>query len=166
MLEDRSGSQGSSFLTQNLNKFMEAARQRREIAGILTTYLPSVPQVFVKVDRDKVLKLGVSLNDVYTTLQTFMGGNFVNYFNRFGRVWQVYLEAEDTYRARAENLLQFYVRNKQGQPVPLSAFTEIVRPMFILIQRLATKNANLRRTRDLLLPRLLSGQVELNTQSA
>jgi HAE1 family hydrophobic/amphiphilic exporter-1 len=71
------------------------------------------------------LKLGVSLSDVYTTLQTFMGGNFVNYFNRFGRVWQVYLEAEDSYRTRAENLLEFYVRNNRGQAVPLSAFTEI-----------------------------------------
>jgi HAE1 family hydrophobic/amphiphilic exporter-1 len=125
ILEDRSGSQDPSFLTQNLAKFMDAARKRPELAGILTTYLPSVPQVFVKVDRDKVLKLGVPLNEVYSTLQTFMGGNFVNYFNRFGRQWQVYLEAEDQYRARAENLLQFYVRNNQGQPVPLSAFTEI-----------------------------------------
>jgi HAE1 family hydrophobic/amphiphilic exporter-1 len=125
MLEDRSGSQDPSFLSQNLDKFMAAARKRPELSGILTTYLPNVPQVFVKVDRDKVLKLGVPLNDVYSTLQTFMGGNFVNYFNRFGRQWQVYLEAEDQYRARAENLLQFYVRNKQGQAVPLSAFTEI-----------------------------------------
>ena len=125
ILEDRSGSQDPSFLTQNLDKFMAAARKRPELAGIMTTYLPSVPQVFVKVDRDKVLKLGVPLTDVYNTLQTFMGGNFVNYFNRFGRVWQVYVEAEDQYRARAENLLQFYVRNKQGQAVPLSAFTEI-----------------------------------------
>jgi HAE1 family hydrophobic/amphiphilic exporter-1 len=58
-------------------------------------------------------------------MQTFMGGNFVNYFNRFGRLWQVYLEAEDVYRTRAENLLNFYVRNNQGQPVPLSAFTRI-----------------------------------------
>jgi HAE1 family hydrophobic/amphiphilic exporter-1 len=79
----------------------------------------------VKVDRDKVLKLGVPLNDVYNTLQTFMGGYFVNYFNRFGRQWQVYLEAEEQYRTRAENLLQFYVRNNQGHAVPLSAFTEI-----------------------------------------
>jgi len=125
MLEDRSGSQNPAYLTENLNKFMAAARQRKELAGLITTYLPDVPQVYVKVDRDKVLKLGVSLNDVYTTLQTFMGGNFVNYFNRFGRQWQVYVEAEDQYRTRAENLLQFYVRNNQGQAVPLSAFTEI-----------------------------------------
>jgi HAE1 family hydrophobic/amphiphilic exporter-1 len=123
ILEDRSGKQDDSFLSQNLARFMAAARKRPEIAGLLTTYLPSVPQVFVKVDRDKVLKLGVSLSDVYTTLQTFMGGNFVNYFNRFGRQWQVYVEADDEYRTHAENLLKFYVRNNQGQAVPLSAFT-------------------------------------------
>ena len=125
MLEDRSGSQDPSFLSQNLDKFMAAARKRPELAGILTTYLPNVPQVYAKVDRDKVLKLGVALGDVYSTLQTFMGGYFVNYFNRFGRQWQVYIEAEAQYRTHAENLLQFYVRNKQGQAVPLSAFTEI-----------------------------------------
>jgi len=125
ILEDRSGSQDPSFLTQNVNKFLAAAKKRPELTGLLTTHLPDVPQVYVKVDRDKVLKLGCSLNDVYTTMQTFMGGNFVNYFNRFGRLWQVYLEAEDSYRTRAENLLQFYVRNNQGQAVPLSAFTEI-----------------------------------------
>ena len=125
ILEDRSGKQDPAFLSQNLDKFMAAARKRPELGGLLTTYLPNVPQVFVKVDRDKVLKLGVPLNEVYSTLQTFMGGYFVDYFNRFGRQWQVYLEAEAQYRARAENLLQFYVRNHQGQPVPLSAFTEI-----------------------------------------
>ena len=125
MLEDRSGSQDPSFLGQNLDKFMAAARKRPELGGILTTYLPNVPQVFAKVDRDKVLKLGVAIGDVYNTLQTFMGGYFVNYFNRFGRQWQVYLEAEDQYRTRADNVLQFYVRNKQGQAIPLSAFTEI-----------------------------------------
>jgi HAE1 family hydrophobic/amphiphilic exporter-1 len=125
ILEDRSGSQDPSFLTQNVDKFMAAARTNKVISGLITTHLPSVPQVYVNVDRDKVLKLGCSLNDVYTTMQTFMGGNFVNYFNRFGRLWQVYLEAEDVYRTRAENLLNFYVRNNQGQPVPLSAFTRI-----------------------------------------
>lgn len=125
MLEDRSGSQDPSFLTKNLDAFMAAARKRPELAGIMTTYLPNVPQVFVKVDRDKVLKQGIAIGDVYNTLQTFMGGYFVNYFNRFGRQWQVYLEAEAQYRTHAENLLGFYVRNNQGQAVPLSAFTEI-----------------------------------------
>jgi HAE1 family hydrophobic/amphiphilic exporter-1 len=72
-----------------------------------------------------VLKQGVPINDVYKTIQTFMGGLFVNYFNRFGRQWQVYIEAEGDYRARAENVGQFYVRNNAGQPVPLSSLTKI-----------------------------------------
>ena len=125
MLEDRSGKQDPTFLTDNVNKFMDAARKRPEIAGLLTTHLPSVPQLFAKVDRDKVLKLGIPLSDVYRTLQTFMGGYFVNYFNRFGRQWQVYLEAESQYRSHAEDLGQFYVRSAQGQAIPISAFTEI-----------------------------------------
>ena len=89
-----------------------------------TTFLPSVPQQFVDVDRDKVLKQGVPINDVYRTIQAFMGGLFVNYFNRFGRQWQVYVEAEGDYRTKAENVGQFYVRNNNGEMVPLSALTK------------------------------------------
>jgi HAE1 family hydrophobic/amphiphilic exporter-1 len=135
MLEDRSGKQDLSFLTQNLQSFMQAARKRPELARLNTTYLPEVPQVFVNVDRGKVLKQGVALADVYRTMQTFMGGFFINYFNRFGRQWQVYVEAEDEFRTRAENVGLFYVRNNQGEAVPLSAFTEVERrtgPEFVL----------------------------------
>src|SRR5262249_49425738 len=84
MLEDRSGRQDMSFLSQNVDAFMEAARKRPELAGVTTTFLPNVPQIRVNVNRDKVLKQGVNLSDVYLTLQAFMGGFFVNYFNRFG----------------------------------------------------------------------------------
>jgi HAE1 family hydrophobic/amphiphilic exporter-1 len=135
ILEDRSGKQDLAFLTGNLERYLDSARKRRELAELNTTHLPNVPQVFIKVDRDKVLKQGVLLADVYRTLQVFMGGYFVNYFNRFGRQWQVYLEAEEQYRARAENLELFYVRNNLGQSVPLSAFAEVQRrtgPEFIL----------------------------------
>jgi HAE1 family hydrophobic/amphiphilic exporter-1 len=125
MLEDRSGKQDLNFLTDNVNKFMTALRRRPELTGVNTTYLPQVPQIYFKVDRDKVLKEGVPLDDVYRTLQTFMGGYFVNYFTRFGRQWQVYIEAEGNYRAHAEDISQFYVRNNLGQPVPLTAFTQI-----------------------------------------
>jgi HAE1 family hydrophobic/amphiphilic exporter-1 len=75
------------------------------------------------VDRDKVLKQGVALNDVYRTVQAFMGGVFINYFNRFGRQWQVYIEAEAEDRANADNVGQFYVRNSAGGNVPLSTLT-------------------------------------------
>jgi HAE1 family hydrophobic/amphiphilic exporter-1 len=123
LLEDRSG-QEIQFLSDNLAKFMAAARKRPEIAGLTTTFLPSVPQQFVEVDRDKVIKQGVLINDVYRTIQTFMGGLFVNYFNRFGRQWQVYIEAEGDYRTKSENVGQFYVRNASGEMVPLSALTK------------------------------------------
>src|SRR5579863_6959952 len=123
VLEDRAG-KDVEFLATNLSKFMGAARKRPEIGGMITTFLPSVPQQFVDVDRDKVIKLGVPLNDVYRTVQAFMGGLFVNYFNRFGRQWQVYIEAEGDYRTRAENVGQFYVRNGGGEMVPLSAVTK------------------------------------------
>jgi hydrophobe/amphiphile efflux-1 (HAE1) family protein len=121
-LEDRAG-KDVGFLASNLQTFLTAARKRPEIAGLSTTFLASVPQQFVNVDRDKVIKQGVLVNDVYKTLQAFMGGLFINYFNRFGRQWQVYIEAEGDYRTRAENVGQFYVRNNKGEMVPLAAFT-------------------------------------------
>jgi HAE1 family hydrophobic/amphiphilic exporter-1 len=124
MLEDRAG-KDPQFLSQNLEKFLAAARKRPELATVYTTALPVVPQVYVDVDRPRVIAQGVQLADVYKTLQTFMGGLLVNYFNRFGRQWQVYVQAEGDYRTRAENLGQFYVTNDGGQPVPLSALTSI-----------------------------------------
>jgi HAE1 family hydrophobic/amphiphilic exporter-1 len=122
VLEDRAG-RDVPFLTANLDKFMAAARKRSEIGSISTTFLPSVPQKFLEVNREKVLKQGVAVSDVYQTIQTFMGGLFVNYFNDFGRTWQVYVEAEAPYRSNMENLGQFYVRNNAGERVPLSALT-------------------------------------------
>jgi HAE1 family hydrophobic/amphiphilic exporter-1 len=124
MLEDRAG-KDPQFLSQNLEKFLAAARKRPELATVYTTALPAVPQVYVDVDRARVIAQGVQLSDVYKTLQTFMGGLLVNYFNRFGRQWQVYVQAEGDYRTRAENLGQFYVTNDGGQPVPLDALTSI-----------------------------------------
>ncbi len=124
ILEDRSG-KDIAFLAEQTNKFLDAARKRPELSGLSTTFRPTVPQVFVEVDRDKVLKQGVALSDVYKTLQCFMGGAFVNYFNRFGRQWQIYVQAEGQYRTKAQNLGQFYVKNNSGTMVPLSAITSV-----------------------------------------
>src|SRR5437016_4338986 len=124
MLEDRAG-KDVSFLAQNVKTFLEAAHKRPELGTLIPTFLPNVPQVFVKVDRDKVIKQGIDLTSVYQTLQTFMGGFFVNYFNRFGRTWQVYIEAEGDYRTDAKNVGQFYVRNSTGTPVPLDAISTV-----------------------------------------
>jgi HAE1 family hydrophobic/amphiphilic exporter-1 len=122
VLEDRAG-KDVAFLAANVAKFMEAARKRREIGSLTTTFLPVVPQVYVNVDRDKALKEGVELSDVYKTMQTFMGGYFIDYFNRFGRQWQVYVQAEGDYRTRAENLGLFYVRNHNQESVPMASLT-------------------------------------------
>jgi HAE1 family hydrophobic/amphiphilic exporter-1 len=124
ILEDRAG-KDVAFLAHNVKTFIDAARKRPELATLIPTFLPNVPQVFVDVDRDKVIKQGIDLGQVYQTLQTFMGGYFVNYFNRFGRTWQVYIEAEGDYRTDAKNVGQFYVRNAQGDTVPLDAISTI-----------------------------------------
>jgi HAE1 family hydrophobic/amphiphilic exporter-1 len=121
VLEDRAG-KDPQFLGDNVQKFIAAASRRPEIApGLVSTFLPAVPQQFLEVDREKVLKQGVALNDVYRTVQAYMGGLFINYFNRFGRQWQVYIEAEDQYRASLDHIDQFFVRNSKGEMVPLSA---------------------------------------------
>jgi hydrophobic/amphiphilic exporter-1 (mainly G- bacteria), HAE1 family len=126
VLEDRAD-RGVQYLATNVDTFLAAARERPELARVTTTLLPNVPQVYIEVDRDKALKLGVALTDVYNTLQTFLGGSFINYFYRFGRQWQVYVQADDAFRANAEQIGQFYVRNTNNDPVPLSSVTQVKR---------------------------------------
>jgi hydrophobic/amphiphilic exporter-1 (mainly G- bacteria), HAE1 family len=123
VLEDRAG-RDVQFLSDNLQKFLAAARKRPEIGLISSTFIPSAPQEFVQVDRDKVLKQGVAISDVYQAIQAFMGGLFINYYNNFGRTWQVFVEAEAPYRSDLTNIGQFYVRNNRGEMVPLTALTK------------------------------------------
>ena len=119
-LQDRSG--GSvEFLDQNLQKFLAAARQRPELAGVGSQYSASAPQIFADVDRDKVLKQGVDIRDVYQTLQAYLGGLFLNQFNRFGRQWRVFLQSEGEERLTDHDISQYYVRNNDGDMVPLSS---------------------------------------------
>jgi HAE1 family hydrophobic/amphiphilic exporter-1 len=120
LLQDRAGND-VAFLTQNVMKFVAAARERKELASVTPMFSPAVPQIFMNVDRDKVLKQNIDLSAVYQTLQTFMGSYFVNYFSRFGRQWQVFVQAEGDYRTDANQVGQFFVKNKDGAMVPLSA---------------------------------------------
>ena len=119
VLQDRQG-QDVPYLTRNVQTFLAAAAKRPEFAQVRSTFLGEVPQLFVNVDRDKALKLGVPLQSLYATLQAYMGGSFVNYFNRFGRQWPVYIQAEGEARSSAENASEFYLRNDRGEAVPLS----------------------------------------------
>jgi HAE1 family hydrophobic/amphiphilic exporter-1 len=124
VLEDRSGS-GGEFLNTNLDKFLTEARKRPELAAVITTYTPHVPQLYVDVDREKVLRQKVNISDVYETMQTFMGSYQADYFNRFGRQWQVYVEAEGNYRTDPDAIGQYFVTSANGNMVPLSTFVQI-----------------------------------------
>ena len=119
-LQDRSG--GSvEFLDQNLQRFLAAARKRPELAGVGSQFSTAAPQIYADVDRDKVLKQGVAVADVYQTMQAYLGGLFLNQFNRFGRQWRVFLQAEGEERLSDSDIGQYYVRNNDGNMVPLSA---------------------------------------------
>ena len=119
-LQDRSGGT-VQFLEQNLQKFLEAARKRPELANVNSVWRAAVPQVYADINRDKVLKQGVQVKDVYQSLQAFLGGIYVNQFNRFGRQWKVFLQAEPCGRVKTEDINQFYVKNNDGKMTPLSA---------------------------------------------
>ena len=127
ILQDRSGSDDPSFLTRNLVAYLGAVSKRPEIAAAVPSYLPAVPQLYADVDREKAFTQQVDLNNIYTTMQTFMGGYLVNYFNRFGRQWQTYVEAEGDTRTNIQNINQFYVRSASGGSVPLGSLVDVRR---------------------------------------
>jgi len=119
MLQDRGGNT-PVYLAEQVQAFMEAARQRPEIGNVISTFRANVPQIFADVDKDQVMKLGVSPADVNTTLGSFLGGAYVNDFNRFGRLFKVYVQAEPEYRSDPDDIRYFFVRGNTGQTVPLS----------------------------------------------
>ena len=115
-----------TILTKNLDDLSWAqSASCPEVAFALPSYSPAVPQLFADVDQEKVLQQQVQLSDVYTTMSTFMGGYLVNYFNRFGRQWQTYVEAEGTSRTDIKNIDQFYVRSANGGQVPLGSLVKV-----------------------------------------
>ena len=122
VLQDRSGQMTTAELGQRAAEFIAAARRRPEIGGATTTFDPTVPQVTVDVNREQARSQGVQINDIFTTLQTALGGAYVNDFNRFGRVYRVYVQADSNYRRSAQNINDFYVRSRTtNQMVPLGA---------------------------------------------
>ncbi len=119
MLQDLGGNP-PAYLVEQAEAFIAAANERPEIANVGTLFRASVPQVFLEVDQAKALKLGVPLSDINTTIGSFLGGAYVNDFNRFGRLYKVYVQAEPDYRATEDGLNFFYVRSTAGDMVPLS----------------------------------------------
>ncbi len=127
MLQDRGGND-PGYLAANAMKFIQAANARPEIGRAFTTFQASVPQRYMDIDREKALKLGINLNDLYTTVGAFMGGAYVNDFTRFGRLYKTYIQAEPQYRVDETQMNSFFVRNIHGQMVPLNTIAE-VRPI-------------------------------------
>jgi hydrophobe/amphiphile efflux-1 (HAE1) family protein len=118
-LEDTRG--GDPFaLARVADDFLAAARKRPEIGSVRSGFNPRTPAYAIDVDREKALKLGVPVSDVFTTLQTYLGGLQVNDFNRFGRTFKVTMQAEPQFRSDIDSLRLFYVRSAQGRMVPLS----------------------------------------------
>ena len=124
MIQDKGGNT-TQYLAENTGKFIQAALQRPEIGTIFTTFQADVPQKFLNINRDKVLKAGISLNDMYTTVGAFLGGSYVNDFNRFGRLYKAYIQAEPEYRLNQRQLGLFFIKNKNDVSVPLSAFIDV-----------------------------------------
>ena len=124
MLEDRSG--GSiQDLAQAGDLLVQAARSRPELTNVVSTFRASVPAYKVAVDVDKVQTLGVPVTDAYAALQTFLGGLYVNDFNAFGRTWQVVVQAEPEFRTQPSDINRFYVRNGDGNMVPMGTLASV-----------------------------------------
>jgi multidrug efflux pump len=124
MLEDRAGT-GVESLAQTSDMVVQAARRRPELTPIVNTFRSNVPAYKVDVDLEKVQTLGIPVADAYNTLQTFLGGLYVNDFNAFGRTWQVLLQGEPEFRVRPQDINRFYVRTSGGAMVPMGTLASI-----------------------------------------
>jgi hydrophobic/amphiphilic exporter-1 (mainly G- bacteria), HAE1 family len=126
LLQDRSGTLSLAQLDDATSQFLAAARERQELTGLFTAFDPRVPQLRLDVDREKVSTMGVPIQDVFTTLQTSLGGAYVNDFNRFGRLYRVFVQAESVYRQAPEDISRFHVRSSTtGEMIPLSTLVTV-----------------------------------------
>ncbi|MBW1836186.1 MAG: efflux RND transporter permease subunit [Deltaproteobacteria bacterium] len=124
MLQDKGGN-NPEYLAGNTMKFIKAANERPEIGKAFTTFQATVPQRFMDIDREKALKMGIRLNDLYITVGAFMGGSYVNDFTRFGRLYKTYIQAEPEYRVDEKQINNFFIKNNAGKMVPLATVATI-----------------------------------------
>jgi len=123
-IEDRTG-MGLQALEQVTETIVEKANAQPGLARVFTTFRASTPQLYLDIDRDMAKQMGVTLKDVFSTLNANMGSVYVNQFNEFGRIWQVNIQAEGKYRVSVDDLRLLYVRNNLGQPVPLGSLIRV-----------------------------------------
>ncbi len=119
------GGLGVSNLEKAAAKLSQAGSQEPDILGMQSGFRANTPQLFIDVDREKCKSMGVPLREVFTALQTYLGGFYVNDFNAFGRTWQVNLQADPVFRLTPEHVTQLYVRNDQGNMLPLGSVVKV-----------------------------------------
>jgi len=125
VLQDRSGTLTVPQLGAQAQNFIAKARTRPELTALFTAFDPTSPQYDVQLDREQARKLGVPMNELFQTLSASMGGTFVNDFNRFGRLYRVFVQAEAEYRQRPEDIGKIYVRSQTGTMIPLSTLVTV-----------------------------------------
>jgi multidrug efflux pump len=134
-LEDRTGVMSLLALQQVTETIVQKANQQPGLANVFTTFKANTPALYIDIDREKAKQMGVSLNDVFTTLNANIGSLYINQFNEFNRIWQVNIQAEGQYRKQASDLGLLYVRNSQGDPVPLASLIRVRNdssPVFVM----------------------------------
>ncbi|EJL06501.1 multidrug efflux pump [Pseudomonas sp. NFPP07] len=123
-VEDRSG-MGYEELYKEVQNVIAKSRSVPELAGLFTSYQVNVPQVDAAIDREKAKTHGVAISDIFDTLQVYLGSLYANDFNRFGRTYQVNVQAEQQFRLEAEQIGQLKVRNNKGEMIPLATFIKV-----------------------------------------
>ncbi|KTC26008.1 transporter, partial [Pseudomonas sp. ABAC61] len=123
-VEDRSGL-GYDELYKEVQNVIAKSRGVPELAGLFTSYQVNVPQVDAAIDREKAKTHGVAISDIFDTLQIYLGSLYANDFNRFGRTYQVNVQAEQQFRLEAEQIGQLKVRNNKGEMIPLATFIKV-----------------------------------------
>jgi len=123
-VQDRGGT-GLALLQQSALDLIEEGRSNPVLTALNSTFRAGVPQIYVDVDRVKAKRQGVPLSVIFNTLQANLGSAYVNDFNLFGRTWKVYIQADEEYRIRRENISQLEVRSSSGKMIPLSALVEV-----------------------------------------
>ncbi|SET82793.1 efflux RND transporter permease subunit [Thalassotalea agarivorans] len=123
-LQDSEG-RSPAELAQVMNGLIYEANQRPELSRVFSTYRANVPQYFLEVDRDKVKAQGVALSDIFVTLQAQLGSLYINDFTQFGRTYRVTIQAETEFRKEPADLRHYYVRNKDGEMVPLTTLAKL-----------------------------------------
>ncbi len=128
MIEDRQ-SLGLAELQKTVNEVIRAGNSQSGLRNLISTFSASSPQLFLDIDRTKAESLNIPLNNVFSTLQNYLGSSFVNLFNKFNQVFQVYVQADAPFRLQTDDIKDLYVRNLQGEMVPLGTLLQVKRSL-------------------------------------